>query len=332
MAMTIYDLARAAGVSIATVSKALSDTYAVADDTKRRIRALAESMDYRPNARARSFARRANGTILFMTDLRRNVAFENPHMFEIITGAANYLARKGYTLALGGIAEQDAPAAIHEMILREQADGVILHAGILTKRLAALLSKAELPCLVAGKPGFPADVCWIDVNHELSGQLAVSHLLDRGYTRIAFLMGLEGEDNISESRLIGAQHALREEELQIEILHGQSTYAAGIAHTDALLARPDPPQAILCTNNYLALGCLQRIRQQHLRIPEDIALMTFDNYPLSMIVSPSITAVGLDMYEMGWEAARLMLRKIRQPSLRTQSYCTVPALLVREST
>ena len=90
MASTIYDLAKAAGVSIATVSRALNDHYAVSEETKARILSLAEEMNYRPNARARSFARQKSGIVLFITDLHRNVAFENPHMFEIMTGISQY--------------------------------------------------------------------------------------------------------------------------------------------------------------------------------------------------------------------------------------------------
>ena len=100
MASTIYDLAEAAGVSIATVSRALNDHFAVSEKTKERILKLAEEMDYRPNARARSFAKQRSGIVLFVTDLHRNVAFENPHMFEIMTGISQYLDEKNYAMLL----------------------------------------------------------------------------------------------------------------------------------------------------------------------------------------------------------------------------------------
>lgn len=212
MPATIYDIARQAGVSISTVSKALNDSYSISEETKRRIRAVAEDLEYTPNARARSFARRRSGTVLFVTDLHRNVAFENPHMFEIMTGISQYLDEKGCALLMKHASRKDAPGAIRD------------------------------------------------------------------------------------------------------------------------LAAPERPEVILCTNNYLATGCLHCLRQAGVQVPRDVAVMTFDNYPFSMITDPQLTTVEADMYDMGQEAARFILRKIKKPELRTQSYCTVPRLIERSST
>ncbi len=332
MAVTIYDLSKEAGVSIATVSKALSASYAESEETKQRVREIAAQLGFRPNARARSFARQKNGTVLFVTDMYRNISFENPHMFEIITGITKSLEQKDYALQLKHMTAQEAPDGIREMMLQAQADGVILHAAILTRQLANVLSKATWPYLVIGKPNFPCGVCWMDVNHELSGQLAGNYLLDKGYRRIAFLMGKKDEDKISAGRLSGLHMALDEEELDIEARYGDGSFEAGIRQAEELLARQERPEVILCTNNYLAMGCLQYIRHMGLAIPDDVALMTFDNYPIATIVEPTITSVAVDVYELGWEAARFMLQKIKRPNLQTQSYCTVPELQVREST
>ncbi len=92
------------------------------------------------------------------------------------------------------------------------------------------------------------------------------------------------------------------------------------------------PEVVLCTNNYLAMGCLQCLRENGIAVPEKMAVMTFDNYPLSMFISPQLTAVEADMYDMGQEAAWFILRKLRKPELQTQSYCTVPRLVERAST
>jgi DNA-binding LacI/PurR family transcriptional regulator len=102
--------------------------------------------------------------------------------------------------------------------------------------------------------------------------------------------------------------------------------------TEEILKRKNIPEVILCTNNYLALGCIQSIHAKRLDIPSDIALMTFDNYPFSMLAEPTLTAIEVDMYEMGAQAARFMLQKIKKPNLQTQSFCTTPVLLERDST
>ena len=332
MAQTIYDLAKAAGVSIATVSRALNDHYAVSEETKQRIRDLAEEMDYHPNARARSFARQKSGIVLFITDLHRNAAFENPHMFEIMTGISQYLDEKNYALLLKHVTTKEAPQAIRELMIREQADGVIIHAAILSSALAGTLQHMDVPHLVIGKPDFPTRICWMDVNHEQAGQKAAVYLLDKGYRRMAFLMGDREADRISAARRDGMLQMFAEEELTFSTLYGDSTYESGLRLAEQALAMVERPEILLCTNNYLAMGCLQVIRQKGLSVPRDMAVMTFDNYPFSMLTQPQLTAVEADMFDMGQEAARFILRKIRMPELMTQSYCTIPRIIEREST
>ena len=170
MAVTIYDLAREAHVSIATVSKALNNSYTISDKTRERIQTLARQMNYQPNARARSFARQRNGTVLFAADLARGVAFEDPHLFEIINGVERRLDEKGYSLLIKHVPPEDAPERICSLMQSEQADGVMLHAGILTRSLASVLIREEMPHLVVGKPSFPCNVCWMDVSHEAAGE------------------------------------------------------------------------------------------------------------------------------------------------------------------
>ena len=148
MAVTIYDVAKEAGVSIATVSKALNDSYTIPDQTKAAIREIADRLGYRPNARAKNFARQASGTVLFITDFYQNIAFENPHMFEIISGIATYLDGKDYSLTLKPLTKQAAPLYIRDIIQQRQADALIIHAFVLSPELAAILSRVDFPYLV----------------------------------------------------------------------------------------------------------------------------------------------------------------------------------------
>ena len=331
MAVTIYDVAKEAGVSIATVSKALNDSYTIPDQTKATIREVADRLGYRPNARAKNFARQASGTVLFITDLHQNIAFENPHMFEIISGIATYLDDKDYSLTLKPLTKQAAPLYIRDIIQQRQADALIIHAYILSTELAAILSRVDFPYLIIGKPNFRCNVCWIDVNHEQAGQIAANYLLDKGYRQMAFIMGQEN-DSLSRSRLTGINQAMAEEELTVEVVCNESPYALDDEVLDSLLLRSSRPEVLLCSNNHLALHCLQHIRKVGMQVPQDIALLTFDNYPFSMLTDPTITAVEVDMHEMGINAARFVLQRIRKPNLQTQSYCTSPCILEREST
>lgn len=332
MAATIFDLAEAAGVSISTVSKALNDSYSISEKTKKRIRDIADEMGYKPNARARSFARKKNGIILFAANLSKGVGFENPHLFEMVTGVDRYLEEKGYSLILKHVTKDNAPELIKELMLSEEADGIILHAGILTRQLAFVLGKEAYPHLVIGKPDFVNTLSWIDVSHESAGQMAANYLLDKGYRDVVFLMGDPVNDQISLRRLDGINLAFEEEELTIETISGITGFDDSRRITEQILERDKIPEVILCNNNYLALGCINSIRVKNMDIPKDIAIMTFDNYPFSMLVQPMLTAIEVDMFEMGSQAARFMLQKIKIPNMQTQSFCSTPILIEREST
>ena len=145
-------------------------------------------------------------------------------------------------------------------------------------------------------------------------------------------MGDAENDQISSRRLDGINIVFEEEELSIETITGITTYEESRKVTEEILKRDQVPEVILCTNNYLAMGCMQSIRMEKLNIPKDIALMTFDNYPFSMLTEPTLTAIEVDMYEMGTQAARFILQKIKKPNLQTQLFCTTPVLLERDST
>ena len=149
---------------------------------------------------------------------------------------------------------------------------------------------------------------------------------------MVFLMGDKEADKISTARRNGMLQMFEEEELTFTTLYGDSTYESGLQLAEQALSTTERPDILLCTNNYLAMACLQVLRHKGLSSPKDIAIMTFDNYPFAMLTQPQLTAVEADMYDMGQEAARFILRKIKKPELQTQSYCTIPKIIERDST
>lgn len=332
MSVTIYDLANAAGVSISTVSKALNDSYSISDETKERIKELAAQLGYVPNVRAASFAKGKNGTIIFAADFHRGIGFDNPHMFEIITGIERFLGEKGYSLTLKYVEKTSAPVIIRDMIHREMADGVIMHAGIVTRELAGMLLKETYPHLVIGKPDFSSRLCWIDISHETAGEIAAEYMLEKGYKNILFMMGDALNDGISARRFDGFCGPIEAKNQEIETVDDILSYEEARQATLKILDRAFLPDVIICANNYLAMGCIHAAREKKIEIPQTLAIMTFDNYPFATITEPALTAIEVDMFEMGWQAAGLMLQKIKKPNLQTQSFCTTPIILEREST
>ncbi len=334
MSVTIKDVAREAGTSIATVSKALNDSYTISEETKKHIREVAEKLHYQPNVRAQTLARKIGRQAVFLTCLPRNIGFQNPHMFEILAGAETALAKKEYTLTLQGCTPKNVCAAVRDIIQRKSADGLLLHASVLTTELTAMIVQENMPHIVIGKPSFSSRLCWIDNNNQLAGEIAAHHLVETGHTQIGFIGGRE-EDKISQSRLEGALTELKNQNIPIldmPVYRGESTVENGIKLTRKLMQTNSKISAIICADNYLAFGCLKALQESHKKVPEEVSLITFDSYPFAEIVQPKLTTVSIDVFEMGIQAGKLLVSKIKKPNMQVQSFTTVPNLTIREST
>jgi DNA-binding LacI/PurR family transcriptional regulator len=213
------------------------------------------------------------------------------------------------------------------------ADGLLLHASVITRELALLLIRMEIPHIIIGKPPFESSTCWIDNNNRLAGEIAASHLIENGHRKISAISGHE-EDRITNDRLEGIKKRLIEEKLYdpANILRGESTIEDGEKMTRKLIKLAILPDAIICANNSLAFGCLRALQAQKIRVPKTVSLITFDDYPLAQLTKPSMTSVSIDMYDMGYQAGKLLLGKIKRPQMHIQTYNTVPQLVVRGST
>lgn len=334
MAATILDVARKAGVSPSTVSKALNQSGAVSDETQKKIEAAAASLGYQPNARARNFAKRSTNQIVFVADFPFDAAFVNPHLFEIMRGVQHTLDKNGYAMIMKQADSRQTPDYIEQAWSQQLADGFVLHMSVMTKKLAALITKLSIPHIVIGKPDFENRLCWIDTDNCFSGELAARHLAELGYTDIAFISG-RADDMTSWRRLSGVRKALQELHMTLpheRVVQSNSTLADGTRSLKKLLKMTPRPKAVICANNPIALGLMQALQAKGLRIPEDIALITFDTYPFSLFTDPPMTVVDINMYEMGQEAGRLVLQKLRHPATQIQTYITSPTLVLRSTT
>lgn len=334
MGVTIKDVAAAAGTSVSTVSKVLSGHYSISEQTCERVKRVMKELNYYPNANAQNFARGSTHTVAFLAALDKNAAFNNPHMFEILAGAEAILRRRGFSLTVRGTDTTQACEVAENIISRHSADGIIIHASILSRPLAALLTRNHFPHIVLGLPNFESQVCWIDINNVFSGVTAATHLLEQGYRKIAFIGGRE-YDMISTHRLEGVKQGLKNAGHAIDERHiwlGDSTSQEGYRMAKQLLSIRDMPDAVICANNYIAFGCVSAAQELQLRIPRDIGIMTFDNYPFSEMTNPQLTVVDIDVRNMGEEAGRLLLEHMGNTNFQVQTYTTKSELIVRAST
>ena len=334
MGVTIKDVAEAAGVSISTVSKVLNGHYSISEKTAERVRGIMREMNYYPNANAQSFASGSNHTVVLLANLSPNAAFRNPHMFEIIAGLEEALCRRGYRLILRGADATSACGIAEEIISRRSADAIAIHVGVMSHPLAAVLTRLRFPHIVLGAPDFESQVCWIDNSNTYSGTVAAGYLLSRGYRRLAFIGG-RSYDLGSALRLQGVKQGLANGGEKLEdqyIWLGESTRADGFRMTEGLLNQKQLPDAIICANNYIALGCVDAVLKREMRSPKDMGIMAFDDYPFSQIMEPPLTVVDINVRDMGAQAAKFLTDIIRHPNMQIQTYITTSNVIARGST
>ncbi len=334
MGITIKDVAAAAGTSVSTVSKVINGHYSISEETAARVRRVMQELNYYPNASAQSFARGTTKTIAVLANLAPNTAFQNPHMFEIIAGLEESLSARGYRLQLRGVDPATAYEVAKEVIYRQSADALAIHVSVIAYPLSGLLTKSHFPHIVLGAPNFESQVCWIDNNNVYSGTVAAAYLLSRGYQKIAFIGG-QYYDFGSLHRLQGVKQELENAGLQLEdqyIWLGESTRADSFLMTMKLLDHKILPDAIICANNYIAMGCVDALCRKNIRIPQDIGIVAFDDYPLSQVIEPQLTIVDINVRDLGRQAGKLIIDIIKHPNKQIQTYVTTSNIVERKST
>lgn len=334
MGVTIKDVAKAANVSVSTVSKVINHHYSISEKTAQRVRQVMKDLNYYPSASAQSFAKGSTRAVAVLTNLAPNTAFQNPHMFEIISGLEEALRAKGYRLLLRGVDETNAYEVAEEIISRRSADAIAIHVSVMTHPLSALLTRLRFPHIVLGAPNFESQVCWIDNNNVYSGTIAASYLLSLGYRKIAFVGG-QYYDLGSTLRLQGVRQCLQEAGFPLDdqyVWLGESTRADGYRMTCQLLDEKQSPDAIICANNSIAMGCVAAVQERGLSIPGDMGVMAFDDYPFSQMMEPPLTVVDINVRDMGAQAAKFLVDMIRHPNMQIQTYITTSNVIPRAST
>ena len=192
----------------------------------------------------------------------------------------------------------------------------------------------EIPHIVIGNPNFNSHFCWLDIDNRLAGELAAKHLLERGCQSVAFIGG-KPEDQISARRLDGVLTVLKEHDVLLPreyVKKGEYVCDSGYRMTMQILENRRCPDALVCADNYIAYGCVNALHDRGILIPEEMKVITFDDFPFSQILKPMLSVVNIDVYDMGVQAGKYILQKIKRPNLYVQSHITFPTLIIREST
>lgn len=326
---TIYDVAKRAKVSIATVSAVLNRTAYVSPELTKRVKEAVDEMDYTINQLAHSLQTRRTRTIGMLVP---DAGAPDPFFGQVIRGAEDVLRQKGYLLILGHSYNRVAEQTRYLEAFRARlVDGVLLFQAPGEDKELERVLEARKPLVFVGRvPKNPrADVVATDI---LTGsQMAVSHLLRKGHKRIG-LVTVSASMSVSEFRVAGWSASLRKKRLAADesyVVRGENSTEAGTAAALQLLDLPQPPTAIFADNLILSTGILKAFHERGVRCPEDVELVSSDDAEWLDVFRPPITTVVQPSYELGVKAAEVLLRRIRYPRRPIQKVLLEPKLRVR---
>lgn len=307
MAATIHDVARLAGVNSSTVSRVLNGKVTVMEETREKIYAAMRELDYHPNSLARSLANGQSGAVGVVVDAKDAEAFSNVFFNRSLFAIERVAQERGYNVILAnGAKRAGGGVSIEKLILEHKVDGLILPPSTIKPSL--LKSIHAFPCVVLGQPETAAqELSWVDLNNTQGAELAVKHLKQKGYGRIAYL-GSTARTGFSKRRIKGYEQALPEQESLLYPTDGTVEHAQQLGME--VLAQSERPDAFLCGDNMTAYGLLKAARACGLQCPRDVGIVTFDNYPLAEFTDPPLTSVDVDTALLGEQAARLLFQQI----------------------
>lgn len=296
---TIHDLARAAGVSVSTVSKALNDTGRMGEETRARIKRIAAEIGFRPNALARGLLSRRSFTIGLLTNDTYG-RFTLP----LMAGVSEALVDKGVSVFLCAIEDDPALARVHvEAMLDKQVDGIIATGKRTDRALPVDLSDLPVPVVYAFTAGPPNSITYASDDAQ-GAELAVAHLLALGRRRLAHITGpdsfIAALDRASAFRRLAGGDA--------PVLHGQWTESWGREAILDLWKSGEQPDGIFCGNDMIARGVIDGLRELSVSVPGEVSVVGFDNWEIVAAQSrPPLTTVDMNLKELGRQAGLTVL-------------------------
>lgn len=324
---SIKDVAEAARVSTATVSRVLSNGQHVRAEVRKRVMEAVEQLGYRPNLVARSLRSQQTMMIaLIVSDIR------NPFFTSLSRAVEDTAYEQGYSIFLCNTDENPEKELIYLNLMQDaNVAGIIFSP---TRQTAAHFAELELnsAMVVVDRSIANGDVDTVLLDNIDSGYRLTAHLIKNGYRRIAALSG--EASTTGRERRVGYEKALQEYDLAPipELMkYVQPKSEAGYAATLKMLDAEQPPDAIFTTNSLLAEGALQAIRERNLSIPDDVALVTFDETAWAALVQPPITLIAQPTYDIGKTATELLLQRIADPDRPTRQVILKGQLIARGS-
>ena len=335
MAVTIKDVAALAGVSPSTVSRTCKNNPSISEETKEKVRRAMAELGYEPNFQASNLASQNSRTIGIILPVSAREAYENAFYLKVIRGISQYCNQRQYTnTVITGQDEDEVLQAVRSMVRSGQVDGFIMLYSKQNDPIADFLYNEGLLFVLIGKAyQFSSQTIYIDNDNLMAGQEATEYLYQLGHRRIAYL-GNDSSLLFSSDRRAGYQTTLLHHNLPIRndyCVEVPSILDQGPALIQELLQKEDRPTAIVVSDDLLALSLERVCLEMGLSIPKDISIITFNNSLFTQMTSPPLTAIDINSFQLGTEAAAQMINHIENPDLLATKIIVPHFLVERDS-
>ncbi len=333
MAVTIKDIAKRVGKSVTTVSRALHDYDDVSEETKELVRRVAAELGYSPSSLAQRLQKQKTDTIGLVLPTY-GPRFTDPFFSEFLAGVGNKAGSMGYDILVSTCPPGDQELlSYRNKVQTRRVDGFIL---VRTRRQDAridYLCNSGVPFVAFGRAEGACDFPYVDEDSETGMRLMVDHLAKLGYQRIAFLAAPENL-MFSRFRLKGFLDGLQANNLPLDqtlIITGDLTQRGGYEKANYLLNLPQPPDAIVASNDLMAFGAISAAQERGLQVGKDIGITGFDDTTLAEHSHPPLTTLHQPVYRIGGMVTEMLIHIIQGEHLTDEHILLQPSLVVRQS-
>ena len=329
--MNLEQIAKLSGVSRSTVSRVINHDPNVSVVTREKVMRVVQRVNYTPNAAARGLAAGCTHVLGLVIPMGVAALFADPYFPILIQGVSSACNSREYSVMLWLAEPEYERRMIRQIMYSGLVDGVIVSSMLLNDSLVQALSEGDLPFMLVGRHPTDSHASYVDADNIGGAREAVAHLLRLGRTRVTTITGpqnmIAGAD-----RLAGYSAALRDRGMLSDpslIVEGDFTEAGGYRAMQQLLARR--PDAVFAASDMMAIGALRALREAGLRVPEDVAIVGFDDLPQSARAEPPLTTVRQPTYRLGTTTVDSLLDLIEHPDSSPRRIVLPTELIVRTS-
>lgn len=314
MNITIYDVAREANVSMATVSRVVNGNPNVKPATRKKVMEVIDRLGYRPNAVARGLASKKTTTVgVIIPDIA------SPFFAELARGIEDIATMYKYNIILSN-SDQNIEKELHLLntMLGKQVDGIVFMGGNIKAEHVEEFKKSPVPIVLAGSIEESGEIPSVNIDYEQAAFDAVQAFIEKGHTEIAFVIGPHHEPINKEKKLEGYKRALSDAGIAYNedfVIEGDYTYDSGLEAIERILELDTKPTAILVGSDEMALGVVHGAFDRGYSVPDDFEVISSDNTRLTLMVRPQLTTIVQPLYDIGAVAMRLLTKYMNKENV-----------------